>query len=283
MIIANNCPELIIARSSLQGSVALVTTMGNLHPGHLSLIEKAKLEADNVVVTIYINPLQFSVNEDLTSYPRTLDEDISKLEALGIDLLFTPTDEDIYPEGMNNHTQVEVPSISYLYCGANRKGHFIGVTTIVCKLFNLTKPDVAIFGNKDFQQLTIIRKMVTDLAMPIRLVGMPTYREESGLAMSSRNRYLSKDEKHQAAALYQILSWSESQLKSKHTDFRKIEALALSQLEDKNFKVEYFTICRQDNLAPATIDDKKLVILCATKFAKTRLIDNIIIDLSTTL
>ena len=279
MIIAKNSQELISARSSLEGSIALVATMGNLHQGHLSLVERAKVEADKVIVTIYINPLQFSENEDLASYPRTLEDDVSKLEALGVDLLFTPTDEVIYPEGMNNHTQVIVPSISFLYCGAYRKGHFLGVTTIVCKLFNLTNPDVALFGNKDFQQLTIIQKMVHDLAMPIKLIGMPTYREESGLAMSSRNRYLTADEKLQAAGLYQSLQWAEKQIKAGNDDFRSIEKLAVEQLQQENFDVEYFTICQRDSLAPATNDDKKLVILSASKFGIPRLIDNIIIDL----
>jgi len=152
MIISTNSQQLEIARSSLQGTVALVTTMGNLHEGHLSLVQKAKAIADNVIVTIYVNPLQFSVNEDLDSYPRTLEEDIKKLEELDVDLLFTPTNAEIYPDGMENHTQVMVPDLSFMHCGANRKGHFLGVTTIVCKLFNLTKPDAAVFGNKDYQQ-----------------------------------------------------------------------------------------------------------------------------------
>ena len=280
MIIAKNIQQLQSTRSELQGTVALVTTMGNLHQGHLSLVEKAKQEADSVIVTIFVNPLQFSVNEDLDSYPRTLAEDISKLEALGVDLLFTPTKEDIYPEGMNSHTQVVVPSISYLYCGANRKGHFLGVTTIVCKLFNLTRPDVAIFGNKDFQQLTIIQKMVTDLVMPIKLIGMPTFRENSGLAMSSRNRYLGTEEKQQAAALYETLKWAEQQLQSGGSNYRNIESRAISKLEDMSFEVEYFTICQRETLSPASDADKKLVILSATKFGKPRLIDNIIVDLS---
>ena len=283
MIIAKNSQEVISARSAMQGTVALVATMGNLHQGHLSLVERARIEADNVIVSIYINPLQFSENEDLASYPRSLDDDIGKLEELGVDLIFTPTDKDIYPEGMNNHTQVIVPSISFLYCGAYRKGHFLGVTTIVCKLFNLTKPDVALFGNKDFQQLTIIQKMVTDLAIPIRLIGMPTYREKSGLAMSSRNRYLTSEEKLQAAGLYQALQWAEQQIKAANDDFREIENLAIKRLQQEDFNVEYFTICQRNSLAPATSDDKKLVILSASKFGIPRLIDNIIIDLDTPL
>lgn len=279
MIIVENIKQLLAARSDIKGSVALVATMGNLHQGHLSLVERAKLEADNVIVTIYVNPMQFSANEDLATYPRTLTDDIAKLKELDIDLLFTPTDEVMYPEGIEKHTQVEVPSISYMYCGANRIGHFRGVTTVVCKLFNLIRPDVAIFGNKDFQQLTIIQKMVTDLAMPVKIIGMPTYREASGLAMSSRNRYLSAEDNVLAAKLYQTLQWAEKQLKAEDNDFRAIEELAKKRLEHEKFKIEFFTICNRDNLTPAEKPDQQLVILSAIKFARPRLIDNIIIDL----
>ena len=283
MIIVENIQQLISARAALNGSVALVTTMGNLHQGHLSLVEKAKLMGDKVIVTIYVNPLQFAASEDLSTYPRTLDHDIEKLEALGVDLLFTPTDEIIYPEGIDVHTQVVVPNISYLYCGAHRAGHFIGVSTIVCKLFNLTKPDVAIFGNKDFQQLKIIQKMVTDLAMPIKLVGMPTYREPSGLAMSSRNQYLSVEDRLQAANLYKTLKWSKEQLLLGKYNFQEIEELAKKQLQSKDFTIEFFTICQRDSLTPAKEGDQQLVVLSAIKFAKPRLIDNIIVDLTTSL
>lgn len=279
MIIANNSQQLIKERHHLKGSIALVTTMGNLHMGHLALVKQAKEEADHVIVTIYVNPLQFSVGEDLDSYPRTLKDDIKKLEKLDVDLLFTPSDSDIYPDGMENHTQVMVPDLSYLHCGAYRKGHFLGVSTIVCKLFNLTRPDVALFGNKDYQQLTIIRKMVADLAMPIKLIGLPTYREESGLAMSSRNRYLSAEEKQLAAELYNNLLSAEKLLKSGDADFRNIEKMAKANLTAKGFDVEFFSICNQDNLSPANPDEKHLVILAATKLGKPRLIDNIIVNL----
>ncbi len=279
MIIANDSQQLIKQRHSLKGSIALVTTMGNLHKGHLALVKQAKSEADNVIVTIYVNPLQFSVGEDLDSYPRTLKEDINKLEKLDVDLLFTPTDLEIYPDGMENHTQVMVPDLSFVHCGAYRKGHFLGVSTIVCKLFNLIRPDVALFGNKDYQQLTIIRKMVSDLAMPIKLIGLPTYREDSGLAMSSRNRYLSAEEKILASALYKNLVIAEDKLKSGNTDLRNIEEVAKSNLLEKGFDVEFFSICNQDNLSPATAGEKHLVILAATKLGKPRLIDNIIINL----
>jgi len=279
MIISNDSQQLIKERHSLKGTVSLVTTMGNLHKGHLALVKRAKKEADHVIVTIYVNPLQFSVGEDLDSYPRTLEDDISKLEKLDVDLLFTPTDSEIYPDGMENHTQVMVPDLSFLHCGAYRKGHFLGVSTIVCKLFNLTRPDVALFGNKDFQQLTIIRKMVSDLAMPIKLIGLQTYREESGLAMSSRNRYLSAEEKILASALYNNLLIAEEKLQSGNSDFRNIEQVAKSDLTKKGFDVEFFSICNQDNLSPATPGEKQLVILAATKLGKPRLIDNIIVNL----
>jgi len=279
MIIANDSQQLIKERLSLTGTIALVTTMGNLHKGHLALVKQAKQEADHVIVTIYVNPLQFSIGEDLDSYPRTLKEDIYKLKKLNVDLLFTPTDSEIYPDGMDNHTQVMVPDLSYVHCGAYRKGHFLGVSTIVCKLFNLTRPDVALFGNKDFQQLTIIRKMVSDLAMPIKLIGLPTYREESGLAMSSRNRYLSAEETVLASSLYNNLVMAEEQLKSGNSDFRHIEEVAKSNLAEKGFDVEFFSICNQHNLSPASAGEKHLVILAATKLGKPRLIDNIIVNL----
>ncbi len=279
MITVNNSQQLQSELKNLHGRIGLVMTMGNLHAGHLSLVEQAKKKADIVVVTIYVNPLQFSANEDLASYPRTLEDDIKKLETLGVDLLYTPSDKEIYPEGMEHHTQVEVPSISYMYCGAYRKGHFLGVTTIVCKIFNMIAPAVAIFGKKDYQQLTIIQKMVTDLCMPIEIVGMPTFREKSGLAMSSRNRFLTDEEKLQAAGLFKSLKWAEEQLKNTSIDFRTLEKQAIDQLNENNFNVEYFSICHQDTLKPADRGDKKLVILAATKFGIPRLIDNIIVNL----
>lgn len=281
MIIVKTTQELISVRSALKGTLALVTTMGNLHQGHLSLVKKAQTVAEKVIVTIYINPMQFSENEDLSTYPRTLDDDIQQLESLGVDLLFTPTDDVMYPEGLDTHTQIVVPNISYLYCGAHRQGHFIGVSTIVCKLFNLIKPDIAIFGNKDFQQLKIIQKMVNDLAMPIELIGMPTYREKSGLAMSSRNKYLSPVEKIQAANLYKTLQWAEEQLHLANYSIDEIESLAKKQLYSEHFDIEFFTICQREHLTPAKKDNQWLVILAALKFAKPRLIDNVIVDLST--
>jgi pantoate--beta-alanine ligase len=279
MIIVENIPQLIEARDNLKGSVALVTTMGNLHLGHLSLIERAKKEADFVVATIYVNPLQFSANEDLSSYPRTLEDDIRKLESLGVDLLFTPTDKVIYPEGMHTHTQVIVPGISDQYCGENRKGHFRGVTTVVCKLFNLIRPEVAIFGNKDFQQFTIIQKMVSNLAMPIKVLGIETYREASGLAMSSRNRYLTGQEQERASGLYEALVWAKKQLRSNHIDLNSIEEQAKNTLREQGFIVEYFTICNRNSLQKASVEDKELVILTASRFGKPRLIDNITLDI----
>jgi len=279
MIIVENIPQLIEARAAIKGSVALVTTMGNLHLGHLSLIKRAKQEADFVIATIYVNPLQFSADEDLCSYPRTLEDDVRKLKALGVDLLFTPTDDVIYPEGMHTHTQVIVPNISDQYCGVNRQGHFRGVTTVVCKLFNLIRPEVAIFGNKDFQQFTLIQKMVTHLAMPIRLVGIETCREDNGLAMSSRNRYLTEQEKQRASGLYKSLTTAKEQLLSTISDFTTIEERAKNTLKAQGFDVEYFTICSRNTLQPAQQTDKKLVILTASKFGKPRLIDNITLNL----
>ncbi|MBF0255331.1 MAG: pantoate--beta-alanine ligase, partial [Gammaproteobacteria bacterium] len=194
MICLEQTPDLRgqIAQWRSQGQrIGFVPTMGNLHRGHLQLVRQAQERAERVVVSIFVNPLQFGANEDFASYPRTLEEDKALLQAEGVDLLFAPGVELIYPQGQQAHTQVHVPGISELLCGASRPGHFIGVATIVCKLFNLVQPDLALFGEKDFQQLLVIRRMVADLALPVEIIGIPTVREADGLAMSSRNRYLS--------------------------------------------------------------------------------------------
>jgi pantoate--beta-alanine ligase len=187
----------------LDKTIAFVPTMGNLHAGHIHLVEQAKAQADKVVVSIFVNPTQFSAGEDFGAYPRTPDEDSEKLSAAGADLLFMPEASEIYPGAAA--TFVEVPGISEILCGAFRPGHFRGVATVVCKLFNITQPDLALFGEKDFQQLAVIRRMVADLNMPVQIIGIPTVREASGLALSSRNHYLSAAEQQQATALYQSL------------------------------------------------------------------------------
>lgn len=267
--------EVTTGRKQLQGTVALVPTMGNLHEGHLTLVREAIQLADNVIATIFVNPMQFGPNEDLDSYPRTLERDLELLKREGVSIVFTPSNTEIYPEGVERHTQVFVPEITTDYCGANRPGHFTGVSTIVLKLFNITNPDIAVFGKKDYQQLAVIRKMVTDLAVPIEIVGLDTVREHSGLAMSSRNQYLTPTERTQATALSQTLSWAKSEVLSGQQSFDNIENQAIANLGEVGFNMEYFTIADQTNLKVADENTAELVILAAGKLGSTRLIDNI--------
>lgn len=254
-------------------SVALVPTMGNLHSGHLALVEEAKKTADRVVVSIFVNPTQFGVGEDFETYPRTEHEDRQKLNASGADLLFLPAVSDVYTPDAK--TVVSVTGLSKCYCGASRPGHFDGVATIVCKLFNMVQPDVALFGLKDFQQLTVIRTMVRDLDIPIEIVGVPTVREASGLAMSSRNGYLTVEEKTVAPKLYQSLCTAREAVLAGRQSYQEIEAQALQFLQEAGFQPDYFAICRASDLKKADEDDKELVLLAAAKLGKTRLIDNI--------
>ena len=203
--------------------IAFVPTMGNLHEGHLTLVRKAREHADLVVVSIFVNPMQFERTDDLNNYPRTLDDDLSKLNAEGVDLVFTPTPEIIYPEGLDKQTFVEVPGLSHMLEGASRPGHFRGVSTIVTKLFNIVQPDVACFGEKDYQQLAVIKKMVTDLALDIEVIGVPTVRELDGLAMSSRNGLLSSlSERQRAPVLARTMRWIGSQIRGGRDDFASL-------------------------------------------------------------
>lgn len=262
-------------------SVALVPTMGNLHNGHFSLVEKAKTLADKVVVSIFVNPMQFGPNEDLDNYPRTLSEDKQGLEKLGTDIVFTPTVETIYPNGLGEQSFVEVPGISMGYCGGNRPGHFKGVATVVTKLFNLVQPDFACFGEKDFQQLQVIKTMARDLSIPIEIVGVPIMRDVSGLAMSSRNGYLSESQKVTATALFKALSNCAAQLKSGEKDFEKLEISAKQDLQQAGLKPDYFTIAQSDTLKAATLEDSQLIILAAAYLGSVRLIDNLKVDVYT--
>ncbi|MFA5984214.1 MAG: pantoate--beta-alanine ligase [Methylococcaceae bacterium] len=257
--------------------IALVPTMGNLHHGHLKLVDAAKKIADKVVVSIFVNPLQFAAGEDYHSYPRTESQDQQLLQAAGVDLLFLPTVAEVYP--YENKTSVLVCGLSELYCGAFRPGHFAGVATIVCKLFNMVCPDLALFGLKDFQQLAIIKTMVRDLDLPVELVAIDTVREASGLAMSSRNGYLSDQEKILAPKLYEVLCTIHTAIRQGERNYRMLEQQAIHWLEAHGFKCDYFSICRIDNLGLAEAEDKNLVLLSAAKLGKTRLIDNIIIEL----
>ncbi|SHF31154.1 pantothenate synthetase [Modicisalibacter ilicicola DSM 19980] len=258
-----------------QGStVALVPTMGNLHEGHVALVEAASECADIVIATIFINPLQFGAGEDLEAYPRTLEQDQAKLEAAGCDLLFTPTNEMLYPHGLEAHTKIRVPEVSEGLCGASRPGHFEGVATIVNILFNLVQPDLACFGEKDYQQLAVIRKLVNDLHLPIEIVGTPTVRAEDGLALSSRNGYLDAGQRAQAPELYRTLRQARDSLEGGAPADRVLRE-ALARLAAANFKPDYLELRRTDDLGPVTDASHEAILLVAAHLGPARLIDNI--------
>ncbi len=258
--------------------IAFVPTMGNLHQGHIALIEKAKLVADKVVASIFVNPMQFGVNEDIGNYPRTMAEDQQKLVAGGCDILFTPTPQIIYPKGLDKQSYVEVPNVSEGYCGESRPGHFRGVATVVCKLFNIVQPDVACFGLKDYQQVQVIQTMVEDLSMPIEILPVETVREPSGLALSSRNNYLNEAEKKIAPALSENIQWLAQAIKT-NKDFIGLAKKAARNIDETGMKTDYIHICHARTLQSASEDDKELVILAAAHCGKARLIDNLIVNL----
>lgn len=255
--------------------IAFVPTMGNLHNGHLKLVDIAKTHADRVIVSIFVNPMQFGKNEDLDSYPRTLEADCAGLTSHGADAVFTPTPDMMYPRGLEVQTFVEVPELGDLHCGASRVGHFRGVSTIVCKLFNLVQPDVACFGQKDYQQLAIIRKMVADLSMPIDIIGVPTERAADGLALSSRNGYLTPEQRAIAPKLYQLLQQLRSQVLAGEHDYRALELQTKQQLTDAGFKPDYIDISERNYLTLADSASQEKVILAAAWLGTTRLIDNL--------
>jgi len=256
-------------------SIGFVPTMGNLHEGHLALVRYAKEVADTVIVSIFVNPLQFDKADDLQAYPRTLEEDIRALKALDVDLLFIPEVSDIYPSDISTVARVEVPGISERLEGASRAGHFTGVATVVAKLFNLVQPDIAVFGEKDYQQLAVIHKMVKELNFPIEVLSIPTVRESSGLAMSSRNNYLSEEQRSQAARLSQILNQLADSIRSGERNYRKLEDNGSEMLLKSGFKPDYLEVCHSKTLLPASDADDSLVILVAAWLGPARLIDNI--------
>ena len=261
-------------------TIAFVPTMGNLHAGHISLVNAAHKHADKVVASIFVNPMQFGANEDIDSYPRTMDEDRAKLSAAGTDLLFTPTPEIIYPNGLAKQSYVEVPNVSDGYCGESRPGHFRGVATVVCKLFNLVQPDVACFGLKDYQQVQVIQTMVDDLSMPISIIPVDTMREENGLALSSRNGYLTNEEKAIAPILQQKLKWLAVEITTGYKQHDSIDFIGLARkaaraIDDAGMKTDYIHVCHAKTLQPASEDDTQLVILAAAHCGKARLIDNL--------
>jgi pantoate--beta-alanine ligase len=266
----------VIARARSEGKrIGLVPTMGNLHSGHAALVTKAAQRADFVVATIFVNPMQFGPNEDLATYPRTLAADQEKLTEAGCHLLFTPNVEEMYPHGMADQTVVSVPVISEGLCGASRPGHFDGVSTVVSKLFNMVQPDLAVFGEKDFQQLAVIRALVRDLNMPIQIIGEPTVRAEDGLALSSRNGYLNEEQRATAPVLYKVIQQIGAAVDSGDKNFVTLLEAGKRQLEAAGFRPDYLEIREATSLRPATAQDDDLVILAAAFLGKTRLIDNL--------
>ncbi len=257
--------------------IAFVPTMGNLHAGHLRLVEQAKKNADRLVVSIFVNPLQFGPNEDLDLYPRTLDADMAKLKVLAVDVVFAPDESKFYKKEKNMTTFVEVPGLSDTLCGASRPRHFRGVTTVVNKLFNIVQPDVAVFGTKDYQQFAIIQQMVSDLAMPIILQGVDTVREKDGLAMSSRNAYLSEVQRALAPRLYINLQIMRERVIFGELNYESLIRQTREQLSDEGFKVDYLEIRDATNLSREATKSDKWVILTAVWLGETRLIDNILL------
>jgi pantoate--beta-alanine ligase len=255
--------------------VAFVPTMGNLHAGHMSLIEAARRYGDRFIASIFVNPMQFGPNEDYAHYPRTPQQDEGMLAEAGCNLMFMPDVREIYPNGSERATRVDVPSLSRVLDGEFRPGHFEGVSTIVATLFHIVEPDVAVFGEKDFQQLTIVRRMVTDLCLPVEIVGAPTVRDADGLAMSSRNQYLSPAERQVAPRIYQTLLAAANRLQAGDTEFASIERTGVEALEKAGMKPDYFSVRRAQDLGAPAPDSKHLVVLAAARLGKARLIDNV--------
>ncbi len=255
--------------------IVFVPTMGNLHEGHIELVKKGLTLGDFVVTSIFVNPLQFGANEDLDAYPRTLEQDQSKLQAAGNHLVFAPSANEIYPRGMDSQTKVIVPGLTERHCGASRPGHFTGVSTVVTMLFNMVQPDIAVFGEKDFQQLAVIRKMTTDLFMPIEIIGIPTVRESDGLAKSSRNGYLSAEERAIAPNLNRIMTETADKIRAGRRDFSQLVTEATEQLSANQFRNDYFNIIDSATLEPADESTQSITILIAAFLGSTRLIDNI--------
>jgi len=260
-------------------TVGFVPTMGNLHAGHLDLVSRAGERTNRTVVSIFVNPTQFDRQDDLDKYPRTMEADLAKLEEMGVDLVFSPDAKEMYPHG-GLVTQVDIPEISRLLEGSSRPGHFCGVATVVCKLFNIVQPDVVVFGQKDFQQLMLIRQMVADLDMPLEVLAAPTMRETDGLAMSSRNNRLSEEQRQLAPQLQRVLQHIEIQLSEGDKAFETLESQAIQELASLGFKPDYIHICNAQSLLAATELDKELVILAAAYLGDIRLIDNIPLQLA---
>ena len=272
-------------RDSLSGhrshgqTIGFVPTMGNLHDGHLALIKQARKSNDIVVCSIFVNALQFGLNEDWDKYPRTYESDCEKLRSVGCDYLFFPDDNEMYPNGLDTQSRVICPTMTDVLCGASRPGHFEGVTTVVSKLFNIVQPDEAIFGIKDYQQLAVIRRMSEDLCMSVKISSAPIHREVDGLAMSSRNSYITEEERPKVTVLKQVLEQIASKIDAGDQDFATLESEARAIIESQGFKADYVTISNSKTLQPAAIDDREITVLGAMFTESARLIDNISIKL----
>lgn len=272
--------RLILRQARSKGKrVSLVPTMGNLHEGHLQLVDRARESDAFVVATIFVNPLQFGENEDFDAYPRTLERDSKLLEQRGCNLLFAPNVSEVYPDGLKAESTVHVPDLTKHHCGASREKHFDGVATIVSKLFNMVQPDEAVFGEKDFQQMMVIRKLVKDLCFPIEIISVETCREEDGLAKSSRNGYLDAEQRKLAKYLYLVLQETKASLIEGNGDFTSARQQAITSLTEYGFKLDYFNIASISTLLPAKDGDVDIVILAAAYMGSTRLIDNIRVSL----
>jgi pantoate--beta-alanine ligase len=259
--------------------IVFVPTLGNLHDGHLQLVQLGKQHGERVVVSIFVNPLQFGKNEDYALYPRTLDADMDKLRDVATDALFCPSDREIYPNGVEHQTSVAVPTMTDILCGATRPGHFTGVTTIVSKLFNIVQPDKAVFGTKDFQQLAIVKRMVEDMCFPIEIIEAPVARADDGLALSSRNGYLSATERSQAPHLYRVLRGARDAITAGEHNYALVEARAKLGLLEGGLRPDYFSVRAAKTLEPASATDRDLAILAAAYLGRTRLIDNLTLAL----
>ena len=271
--------EQVAAWRDTSERIALVPSMGNLHRGHVNLIDVARELAERVVVSIYVNPTQFGPQEDFAEYPRTLTSDKRRLRRAGADLVFAPSDAVMYPFGADDMTRVSVPVLSTVLCGASRPGHFDGVTSVVCRLFGIVQPDVAVFGQKDYQQLLVIQRMVADLHLPITITSCPTRREPDGLAMSSRNQYLSEDERRRAPELHRALQRCARALQAGERDFARLEKAGAAALAEAGFVIDYFAIRNADDLEPPSAASGALVVLAAGRLGPARLIDNVLVEL----
>ena len=260
--------------------VAFVPTMGNLHDGHLSLLAEARALADRTIVSIFVNPIQFGKGEDYDNYPSTLKQDAQKLSENGADVLFAPNLQQLYPAGVAEDTRVTVPSLSDILCGKFRPGHFSGVATVVTKLFFSVLPDIALFGEKDYQQLLVIKRLVSDLCIPVEIIGQPIVRESDGLAMSSRNGYLSVEERHKAPAIYSEISAIADSLREGQRDFARLEQRAVDNLKANGFKPEYVSVRRLEDLEVPQDDDSSFSVLAAAWLGSARLIDNVKVQLA---